>query len=109
MVPCNICDEQIESRQDISYHRKNKHQIFKTIMCKYFPACFDGEECFFSHDKSNERRNEESSPFCPRGTKCSDQSCNYSEANHKNTDEIECRFQGVNFVLSSMLLKEGLF
>ena len=62
-------------------------------MCKYFPACLDGEECFFSHDKSNERRNEESSPFCPRGTKCSDQSCNYSEANHANTDEIECKFQ----------------
>ena len=95
VVPCNICDETIDSRQDISNHRQSKHQIFRKVMCRFFPACLDEDECFFFHDPSFQKKaNEEKpSPFCPMGQNCSNQSCEYSESNHKDRNGILCRFQ----------------
>ena len=52
-VPCNICGDLIENRQNIGNHRKTKHNIFKKVLCRFFPDCLDGNECFFAHDKSS--------------------------------------------------------
>ena len=89
-VSCNICDEAIKSRQDISNHREIKHNMFRKALCKFYPDCLDADECFFSHDESTTAR---PSPFCPRGDACSDQTCKYSDSNHINMKNILCKFQ----------------
>ena len=50
-VECNICGEILESRQNISCHRKTKHEIKTIQKCKFFPGCIDEEECFFKHEE----------------------------------------------------------
>jgi transcription elongation factor Elf1 len=77
LVSCNICDEEIESRADISNHRQTKHQIFRKVMCRFFPACLDEDECFFSHGRSIQRKvdEEKSRPVCSMGQNCTNQSC----------------------------------
>ena len=90
-VNCNICDEKIESRQDKGDHRKIRHQLSKRIVCRFYPQCLDGVECFFEHDLLNRPLNR--APLCPRGQSCSDQSCEYSEGSHKNPNHILCKFQ----------------
>ena len=47
---CNICEDMIESRQQIGNHRQTKHQIFKKVLCRFYPSCLDGDECFFVHE-----------------------------------------------------------
>ena len=49
-VDCTVCGERLESRQNISQHRKDKHQMFKIAKCKFFPQCIDADECFFTHN-----------------------------------------------------------
>ena len=94
-VPCNICKEIIESRQEITNHRKNKHNLFKKVLCKFFPACLDENECLFSHEESETEQIKYDQPnlFCPKGDSCLDQSCSFSESNHRKTNDISCRFQ----------------
>ena len=89
-VSCNICDEAIKSRQDISNHREIKHNMFRKALCKFYPDCLDADECFFSHDESTTVR---PSPLCPRGDACSDQTCKYSDSNLINMKNILCKFQ----------------
>ena len=48
-IECNICSEIIENRQQISEHRRTKHQMYRKIQCTFFPDCYDGDECFFEH------------------------------------------------------------
>ena len=90
-VKCNICDDRIESRQEIGKHRQNKHQIFRKTFCRFYPECLDGDECLFSHEQENESLN--GAQLCPRGQTCSDQSCKFTEANHRNVNNILCKFQ----------------
>ena len=85
-IECTICGEELESRQQITNHRQTKHKIFKITSCKFFPACYDGEECFFEHDGKN--------TGCPNGISCQDQSCEYSEKDHKIIEnKTNCKFQ----------------
>lgn len=90
-IQCNICEEQIESRQAIKNHRQTRHKIFKKAYCRFYPSCVDEEECIFEHEEIIGY--EAPSKFCPNGQKCSDQACMYSEANHKNANEMNCVFQ----------------
>ena len=90
-VNCNICDDRIESREQIGDHRKSKHQLFKKTICRFYPQCLDGEECLFAHEQIKSVKN--GTFLCPMGRTCSDQSCKFSEANHKNENEILCKFQ----------------
>ena len=64
-VNCNLCDETLNSRQDIASHREQKHKLFKKQVCRYFPRCLDGDECLYLHDNS----------ACVNGENCQDQSC----------------------------------
>merc|ERR1712179_401165 len=91
VVNCNICDELIESREEIANHRKTKHQLFKKSICRFYPQCLDGDECLFSHELIQGSKN--GAFLCPNGQTCSDQSCKFTEANHKNANEILCKFQ----------------
>ena len=68
-VKCAICDDRIESRQEIGNHRQSKHQIFKKTFCRFYPECLDGDECLFSHEQENKSLN--GSQLCPRGPTCS--------------------------------------
>ena len=94
-VSCNICEEKIDSREEISNHRRSKHNMFRKILCKFYPACLDGDECFFSHDESDTDniKSDMSNNFCPRGESCTDQSCSFSESNHRKLNNILCRYQ----------------
>ena len=65
--------------------------MFRKISCKFFPDCFDEDECLFEHD--NVANEEVVSSVCPNGSVCSDQSCEYSEQNHRKPRQELCRFQ----------------
>ena len=94
-VSCNICEEIIESRQQITSHREKEHNMFRKAWCKFYPDCLDEDECFFIHSeqgKDNINSNN-SNIFCPMGESCSDQSCSFSESNHRQRNNISCRFQ----------------
>ena len=90
-IECNICGDAIQCRQDIKNHRQSKHQMFKRIFCKYYPACIDGDECFFEHEKDINVPEEYDGLSCPNGEKCKDQTCKFSEQRHSIT--ILCKFQ----------------
>ena len=59
-VDCNICGETLQSRQLISEHRQEKHNIFRKLKCKFYPNCIDGSECFFIHEEDTETENAQS-------------------------------------------------
>lgn len=92
-IECNICGEMLKCRQDISFHRQNKHQMFRKMICKAFPGCIDEDECFFEHQENISERFSPPKYFCERGDQCNDQSCQFSEAKHKKMNHIDCRFQ----------------
>ena len=79
-VNCNICDETLNSRQEIASHREQKHKLFKKQVCRYFPRCLDGDECLYLHDNS----------ACVNGENCQDQSC---EKQHRKVLMLSCKFQ----------------
>ena len=91
-IECTICNEMLPSRQDISMHRQAKHRMLRKMVCKFFPDCYDADECLFEHIFiSNE---ENASRWCPRGESCSDQSCLFSENDHRKLDQVLlCKFQ----------------
>ena len=62
--------------------------MFKKLACKFFPDCYDDDECLYEHRTGV---NEESG--CPNGKNCSDQECLFSENEHKTLNKIVCRFQ----------------
>ena len=78
-IPCNICGEELKCRQDISEHRKQKHGIHQTAVCKFYPNCFDQEECFFIHKDGIQYDDQKSLEVCQNGQDCNDQACTYSE------------------------------
>merc|ERR1712013_203644 len=95
-VDCSICGLSIESREQITNHRKTEHNMSKKIKCRYFPNCIDEDECFFEHDDEKDKQKEEpsgKSRYCLKGENCQDQSCEYSEVNHLNVKNVMCRFQ----------------
>ena len=96
-VDCTVCGERLESRQNISQHRKDKHQMFKIAKCKFFPQCIDADECFFTHDnvpnEGETNRFSRNAYFCKDGENCEDQSCPISESNHMKSKAVLCRFQ----------------
>ena len=85
-IECTICGEQLESRQEISNHRQIQHKIFKINPCKYYPDCYDGDECFFEHNDKD--------TGCPNGVDCKNQACEFSEKDHKSMKNRKlCKFQ----------------
>ena len=91
-IECNICGEQLESRDHISNHRRQVHKMDKKIVCKFFPECIDGDECFFIHDDALSLEKEKNS-YCLDGENCIDQSCEFPEREHKNSNKTLCRYQ----------------
>ena len=91
-VECSICGEQLESRDQISTHRKIVHKMVKKIKCKFYPACFDEDECFFVHEEVSSQETEETK-FCLDGENCQNQSCEFSLREHTHRSNILCRFQ----------------
>ena len=85
-IECSTCGEMLESREDIPNHRQRVHGMFRKMPCRYYPDCYDENECLFDH-KSN------AGSYCPNGLGCSDQSCTFSEQNHKNIIKPLCRYQ----------------
>ena len=92
MIPCSICGEGLQSRQHISDHRQKKHGINRTAVCKFYPNCFDKDECFFLHKEGNQNDEQQLIKVCPNGENCQDQACSFSEWNHK-TSKVLCKFQ----------------
>ena len=93
-IDCNICGITLESRDQISNHRKTEHKMSRKIKCKYFPNCIDENECFFLHEENDDSHEEErKSRFCLKGENCEDQSCEYSEVNHLSVKNVMCRYQ----------------
>ena len=94
-IDCNICGEALQSRQHISEHRRTEHGMFRKLKCKFYPDCIDETECFFTHEEGTEDAQsvQIKTKYCPSGEACENQSCEYSEQNHKNINDILCRFQ----------------
>ena len=87
-IECSLCNEMLPSRQAIGEHRRERHEIFTTKICKFFLECYDGDECFFEHKKEENVRN-----GCPNGQSCADQACKFSAWSHRDTKQILCKFQ----------------
>ena len=89
-IECTICKKMLDSRQDISSHREMEHRMFKKVSCRFYPDCFDADECLFEH---NNVANESNFSGCPNGQNCSDQSCSLSEQKHRVYTQNLCRYQ----------------
>ena len=89
-IECTICKKMLNSRQDISSHKESEHRMFRRISCRFYPDCFDENECLFEH---NNVVNESTVSGCPNGPKCSDQACSFSEQKHKTLNQNLCRYQ----------------
>ena len=81
-IDCNICGENLESRDQISTHRKIVHKMFKRIKCKFFPNCLDEDECFFIHEDTSSIEITDNQ-HCLEGENCKEQSCEFSVKEHK--------------------------
>ena len=93
-VECNICGDKLGSRHDISSHRQSKHQMFRKFFCKFFPDSIDGDVCFFEHEEGDDKNKPKSyRPVCSNGQNCSEQSCQFNESEHREVNQILCRFQ----------------
>ena len=91
-IECNICGEQLQSREHISIHRKIAHRMVQKLKCKFYPNCLDENECFFIHEDISNEENEKNE-FCLEGENCRDQSCDFSERDHRRARDILCKFQ----------------
>ena len=89
-IECSMCGDTINSRQEMKEHRENKHRMFKKIACKFFPDCFDEDECLYEHINV---QTDLPGTGCPKGENCSNQECEFNEIDHKNSRKIMCRFQ----------------
>jgi hypothetical protein len=88
---CIIYKETLDNRQEIVNHRETKHNMSRKIACCYFPDCYDDEECLFDHIRLSD--GEGNPTVCPSGLNCSDQSCTFSEQNHRSVKHDLGRFQ----------------
>ena len=89
-IECTICMKMLDCRQEISSHREREHRMFKKVPCRFYPDCFDQDECLFEH---NNVANESNFSGCPNGQNCSDQSCTFSEQKHRFINQQVCRYQ----------------
>ena len=89
-IECKICDDTLSSRLELKQHREHKHQMFKKIACKYFPDCYDGEECLYEHTNI---QNESKEAGCQNGENCYNQDCTFNENEHKILKKVMCKFQ----------------
>ena len=87
-VMCNRCGENIASRQDLKEHREVEHEIAYKVYCRYYPNCSDDDECLYVHGKTEEP----AANVCADGSQCRDQSCRFSDKEHKDVI-ILCKFQ----------------
>ena len=85
-IECNICGDKLRSRQEIRQQRENEHKMFNNRACKFFPDCYDEDECLYEHKTTKQS-------LCPMGQNCEDQECSFSENEHKSLNRISCRFQ----------------
>ena len=85
-IDCNICGEHLESRDQISTHRKLVHKMFKRIKCKFFPNCLDEDECFFVHEEHSSAEITDNK-ICLQGENCKNQSCEFSEKEHRTVNK----------------------
>ena len=96
-IECNICGVTLQSRQEITDHRRSQHKMYRKIKCSFYPDCVDENECFFLHEDEvsglNQAGEQRRSRYCPPGEQCQNQSCEYSERNHINMNNIMCKFQ----------------
>ena len=91
-IECSICTEMLKSRQELKEHRKQEHQMLKKVACKFYPDCYDGDECLFDHINLDA---EISVNFCLNGQNCSNQECLFSEKQHRIYNQITCKFQAL--------------
>ena len=87
-VMCNMCGENIASRQDLKVHREVEHEMAYKVYCRYYPNCLAEDECLYVHEKTVESR----ADVCADGSQCRDQSCRFSDKEHKDI-KILCKFQ----------------
>ena len=87
-INCNRCGENIASREDLKEHREVKHEMVFKVYCRYYPNCSDDDECLYLHEKTVDKRND----VCVDGSSCRDQSCRFSDKEHKE-NKILCKFQ----------------
>ena len=82
-IECNICGEQLDSRDLISTHRKIVHKMSNRIKCRFFPNCLDEDECFFIHEETSRTEIADYKQHCLEGQNCKNQSCEFSENEHR--------------------------
>ena len=70
--------------------------MFKKMSCRYYPDCYDGDECLFDHNMEN---SEIKLGGCPNGHDCSDQECTFNEKEHIKLQQL-CKFQEKCFRIS---------
>ena len=88
-IECTICSEILESRQEITKHRQSVHKMFRKLTCRYYPECYDEEECLFEHVENSENKPN----GCPNGQNCTDQECQYTEKEHIYLQSMFCKFK----------------
>ena len=89
-IECSICEEVLTCRQELKDHRQNVHKMRRKIPCRFFPDCYDEDECLFEHTNIIE---ESSSKLCQNGQHCTNQECLFTEKQHKMTNKTICKFQ----------------
>ena len=89
-IECTICSEILDSRMEIADHGQNTHKMFRKMPCRYYPDCYDGDECLFYHNMDMETS--EIKGGCPNGEYCSDQECTFNEKEHNKLQQL-CKFQ----------------
>ena len=90
-IECSICMETLTSRQQLKEHRQQVHKMLKKIPCRFYPECYDEDECLFEH--INLTNGEISDNLCPNGQSCSNQECLFTEKQHKFFNNNICKFQ----------------
>ena len=92
-IECSICMETLTSRQELKEHRQHVHKMLKKIPCRFYPECYDEDECLFEH--TNLINREPSDNLCPNGQNCSNQECLFTEKQHKSFNKNVCKFQAL--------------
>ena len=82
------CGENVSSRQELQTHRENVHEMVNKVYFRYYPNCMDEEECLYAHEQIEDS----SVNGCVDGSDCRDQSCKFSDKEHKD-NRILCKFQ----------------
>ena len=78
VIPCNLCNEMFETKQDQNHHNRTAHEGFRKVqnICRYFAQgwCDKQDMCNFSHNTPQNQRpqyeQEQQSTPCRRGPGC---------------------------------------